>query len=70
VNYLLTAALFASCFIVTACDSNLSRLDGSDLRERAYRCANEMNMTTAEIQVCKNIQRECQRRQDAGRFEC
>ena len=69
-NYLLTVALLASYFTLTACDSNLSKLEGSALRERAYRCANEMNMTTAEIQVCKNIQRECQRRQNAGRFEC
>jgi hypothetical protein len=71
VKYLLiSAALFASCFMVTACDSNLSTMEGGELRKRAYRCVIETNMTVAEIQICKNIQRECQRRQDTGQFDC
>lgn len=69
-NYPLVVAFFVSCFLVTACDSNLSSLEGAELRKRAYHCANETEMTTARIQICKNIQRECQRRQKAGRFDC
>jgi hypothetical protein len=56
--------------MVTACDSNLSTMEGGELRKRAYRCVIETNMTVAEIQICKNIQRECQRRQDTGQFDC
>ncbi|MFT4765925.1 MAG: hypothetical protein ACI9OH_003039 [Oleispira sp.] len=71
VKYLLMmVALFASCFITTACDSNLSTIDGSELRKRAYQCVIEVKMTTADLQICQNVQRECQRRQQAGQFDC
>ncbi|MFT6114406.1 MAG: hypothetical protein ACI9MS_003606 [Glaciecola sp.] len=69
-KYLLVVTLIASCLVVIACNSNLSSIEGVELRERAYRCVTETNMTTAEIQVCRNIQRECQRREDAGQFDC
>jgi hypothetical protein len=68
--FLLVVALIASCFVITACNGHLSGVESGELHKRAYRCANEMNMTQAEIQVCKNIQRECQRREDAGQFDC
>ncbi|MFT7410135.1 MAG: hypothetical protein ACI9EX_000720 [Oleispira sp.] len=68
--YLLVVALIASCFVVTACNSHLSGVESGELRQRAYRCDIETNLTQAEIQVCKNIQRECQRREDAGQFDC
>lgn len=67
---LLVVVLIASCFVVTACNNSLSVTESSELRKRAYRCATEANMSSAEIQVCKNIQRECQRREDAGQFDC
>jgi hypothetical protein len=67
---LLVVALTVSCFVVTACNSHFSDVESGELRKRADRCATEMNMTQAEIQVCKNIQRECQRREDAGQFDC
>jgi predicted ATPase with chaperone activity len=63
-------ALFASCFIIASCDSNLSTIEGSELRKRAYHCVMEVKMTTADLQICQNIQRECLRRQQAGQFDC
>jgi hypothetical protein len=67
---LLVVVLIASCFVVTACNGHLSGVESGELRKRADRCATEMNMTQAEIQVCKNIERECQHREDAGQFDC
>ena len=67
---LITAVLFVFSFFVTACDSNLSTMEGAELRKRAYRCVTDANLTTADIQICSNIQRECKRRQDEGQFDC
>ncbi|MEH6450647.1 MAG: hypothetical protein V7765_18405 [Oleispira sp.] len=69
-KYLLTAVLVASSLIVTACDSSLSTIEGGELRKRAYLCVIDTNMSTVDIQICSNIQRECKRRQDAGIFDC
>jgi hypothetical protein len=70
VKYLLAAVLFTSCFITTACDSKLSAMEGGELRKRAYLGVIETNMSTVEIQICNNIQRECERRQGKGIFDC
>ena len=45
-------------------------MEGAELRKRAYRCVTDANLTTADIQICSNIQRECKRRQDEGQFDC
>ncbi len=52
------------------CNSSLSSIEGNELRKRAYLCVVDTNLTAAEIQVCKNIQRECKRRQAEGQFDC
>ena len=69
-KYLLALAIATSCLSITACNVSLSSIDGAELRKRAYKCVIEDNLTTAELQVCQNIQRECKRRQDAGQFDC
>lgn len=56
--------------MITACDSSLSKVEGGELRKRAYRCVIGVDMTATDIQICNNIQRECQRRQKAGQFDC
>ncbi len=55
---------------LSACESSFSDMEGGELRERAYLCLIATDQSTAEIQVCKNIQRECKRRQKAGQFDC
>ncbi len=69
-KYYLAAVLSVVCLNLSACNSKLSSIEGGELRKRAYRCVTDTNLTAAEIQVCQNIQRECQRRQDNGQFDC
>jgi hypothetical protein len=70
VKYLLTSLVALSLLAIEGCNSSLSGIEGSELRKRAYRCLIETDLTAAEIQVCKNIQRECKRRQSEGQFDC
>jgi hypothetical protein len=71
VKYILvTAALITSCFIVTACNNSLSSTESGELRKRAYECNAETNTSISGLQICKNIERECQRREKAGQFDC
>lgn len=70
-KYLFICALsFVSLISLVGCENAFSKMEGAELRARAYRCVIAVDQTAAELQVCKNIQRECQRRQDAGRFDC
>lgn len=55
---------------ITACDGGLSSIESSELRERAYKCEMSVDLSAAEIQVCKNILRECKRRQSKGQYDC
>lgn len=56
---------------LTGCFNNqYADIEDSELRRRAYRCVINSNPSTAEIQVCKNIRRECDRRREEGRFVC
>lgn len=67
---LLALALAISCISISACNGSLSNIDGAELRKRAYQCVIEDDLTAAELQVCRNIQRECKKRQNAGQFDC
>lgn len=69
-KYLLTVVLSTLCLILSACNSSLSSIEGDELRKRAYECLIDTNLSTAEIQICKNIQRECKRRQESGTYDC
>ncbi len=69
-KYLLAIVLSITFLTITACNSSLSKIEGTELRKRAYRCVVETDLTAAEIQVCANIKRECKRRQDQGQFDC
>ncbi len=55
---------------LSACNGSYSKMEATELRERAYRCMNESDLTAPEIQVCKNILRECERREGEGQFDC
>lgn len=64
--------LLSAMVFLTGCDFNnaYAQIEDSELRRRAYRCVINQNPSTAEIQVCKNIRRECDRRRETGRFVC
>lgn len=55
---------------LVGCDNNFAKMEGVELRERSYHCLAETSSTAAELQVCENIRRECERRQKAGEFDC
>lgn len=69
-KYLLSTMILLSSLIMSACNGSLSNIEGGELRKRAYTCVIDTNLSAAEIQVCRNIQRECQRRQKVGIFDC
>ena len=69
-HILVTAALITSCFVATACNSSLSSTESGELRKRAYECNAETNTSISGLQICKNIQRECERRENEGQFDC
>ncbi|MDK2779349.1 MAG: hypothetical protein KYX62_16985 [Pseudomonadota bacterium] len=56
--------------MLTGCSSELESVSDKDLRRRHYECQHAVNLTAAEIQVCHNIRRECERRAAAGNFVC
>jgi len=69
-KYLLTIVLSVVGLILAACNGSLSSMDAVELRERAYECQMDPSLTVAEIQICKNIQRECSRRLKLGVYDC
>ena len=64
------SVLIMAVLSITACDGRFSTLEASELRKRAYQCELGVNLTAPEIQVCKNIQRECKRREAKGQYDC
>ena len=57
--------------LLTACNqTGMSHLDDRDLRHRHHQCRMAVDASPAEIQVCKNIKRECENRQDTGNYAC
>lgn len=60
--------------IVAGCnwqrETSLTSLGDEDLRKRNYRCQMAGKLSPAEIQVCKNIRRECNSRAAKGRYVC
>lgn len=65
ISFLILAALS-----ISACDGRFASLEASELRKRAYECEQGANLTAPEIQVCKNIMRECKKREANGQYDC
>ncbi len=62
--------LILAALSISACDGRFANLEASELRKRAYECEQGVNLTAPEIQVCKNIMRECKRREANGQYDC
>lgn len=56
--------------LVGCSNDQFADISDKELRQRDYRCKMMANPSTAEIQVCKNIRRECERRAAAGNYAC
>jgi len=52
------------------CSEGLGSIPDSELRQRHYRCQMATGQSSAEIQVCKNIKRECEQRAKEGNYAC
>lgn len=59
--------------ILLGCDLHSSTyrdMSDKELRKRNYQCQIAGDLAPAEIQVCKNIRRECDRRAAKGSYVC
>lgn len=56
--------------VLVACSGHYESLDDRDLRQRHYQCQHATSLSAAELQICQNIQRECQRRARNGDYVC
>ena len=59
--------------LVMGCDMQSSAFKDTpdkELRKRNYQCQIAGDLAPAEIQVCKNIRRECDRRAAEGSYVC
>ncbi|WP_157729900.1 hypothetical protein [Bacterioplanes sanyensis] len=66
-KYLLMAVVI---FLAACGDNEFSKMSDKELRQRDYQCKMMANPSTAEIQVCNNIRRECERRAADGHYAC
>lgn len=57
-------------FCLSACSSELADLPDRELRQRNYHCQMGTNQGVAELQVCENVRRECEKRAKAGHYAC
>ena len=51
-------------------DSALSTMPNAELRKQNYHCQMAGSLSAAEIQVCRNIRRECDDRASKGNYVC
>lgn len=55
---------------LTACESKWEKMPDHELAEKASECLYMNSPGPAQIQVCKNYQRECERRREKGIYVC
>ena len=64
------AALFTVILMSSACDDKWSSMPDNELAAKSAECHNIHDPAPAMIQVCKNYQRECERRRENGVYVC
>lgn len=67
---LLQFLLLASLVFFSACESKWEKMSDHELAEKATECLYMNSPGPAQIQVCKNYQRECERRREKGIYVC
>ncbi|WP_339671241.1 hypothetical protein [Dasania marina] len=67
---ILTSALLTSVILLSACDSKWQKLADDQLAAKSSDCAAIGDPSSAMIQVCKNVARECERRRENGVYAC
>lgn len=66
----LNALLLTSVVLITACESKWEKIPDDQLAAKAGECAGIADPSSAMIQVCKNYERECERRRNNGIYVC
>ncbi|WP_419811152.1 hypothetical protein [Bacterioplanoides sp.] len=67
---LFCAAIIGVLSVAGCADSAMSKLSDKELRKRHAMCRTGANLSAPEIQVCKNIARECERRAEKDNWAC
>lgn len=63
--------LYLPLLFLTACDNTgMSHLSDKELRQRHAKCRMSIGLSAPEIQVCKNLKRECENRASDGNYAC
>lgn len=66
----LSPLLIASAIVLTGCDNKWTTMPDDELASKSTECMAETDPSTARIQVCKNIERECARRRSNNNYTC
>ena len=69
-SYKLLSIVVASTVFVAGCDNKMSGLSDEDLADSMHDCGVNQNQSPGMAIKCDNIERECKRRRDEGRFVC
>ncbi len=62
--------LLGALLLAGACESKWEKIPDHELAEKAAECRNMNAPGPAQIQVCKNYKRECERRRENGIYVC
>lgn len=65
-----SSVLVVSVILLTACDNKWTTMPDDELAQKSSDCMAETSPSTARIQVCKNIERECSRRRSENNYTC
>lgn len=66
----LTSFLISTAILLTACESKWEKIPDDVLAAKSSECMSIHDPSSAMIQVCKNYQRECERRRENGIYVC
>ena len=70
VSRLLKSTGLAALLLVCGCESKWEKMPDHELAQKASECMNMNAPGPAQIQICKNYQRECERRRKMGIYVC
>ena len=66
----LTSFFISTLVLITACESKWQKMPDDQLAAKSAECASIADPSSAMIQVCKNYQRECERRRKNNIYVC
>ena len=60
----------ATVILLIGCENKWTTMPDDQLAHKSSECMSETDPSTARIQVCKNIERECARRRTENNYTC